>query len=70
MGAEQEIRATHEKVVGFVQKLRDFHAPLGDSEQAMLESVLISSPGLLPMAAARIGFGDPSSGSMETGRSP
>jgi hypothetical protein len=45
MGAEQEIRATHEKVVGFVQKLRDFHASLGDSEQAMLESVLDTTRG-------------------------
>jgi hypothetical protein len=45
MGAEQEIRATHEKVVGFVQKLRDFHASLDDSEQAMLESVLDATRG-------------------------
>ena len=45
MGAEQEIRATHDEVVAFVQKLRDFHASLGDSEQAMLESVLDTTRG-------------------------
>jgi hypothetical protein len=45
MAAEQEIRATHEEVVGFVRKLRDFHGSLGDSEQAMLESVLETTRG-------------------------
>ncbi len=45
MGAEREIRATHEEVVGFVQKLRDIHASLGDSEQAMLEGVLDTTRG-------------------------
>jgi hypothetical protein len=35
--AEQEIRASHEEVEGFVEKLRDFHLSLGESEQAMLE---------------------------------
>ena len=45
MAAEQEIRATHEEVVGFVRKLRDFHGSLGDSEQAMLESVLDTTRG-------------------------
>ena len=45
MAPEQEIRATHEEVVGFVQKLRDFHASLGDSEQAMLESILDTTRG-------------------------
>jgi hypothetical protein len=43
--AEQEIRATHEEVVGFVHKLRDFHSSLSDSEQAMLESVLDTTRG-------------------------
>jgi len=45
MGADREIRATHDEVLGFVQKLRDFHASLGDSEQAMLESVLDTTRG-------------------------
>jgi hypothetical protein len=34
--AEQAIEATHEEVVGFVQRLKDFHSSLGDSEQAMM----------------------------------
>ena len=38
--AEQEIRATHEEVEGFVAKLRDFHRSLSESEQAMLVSIL------------------------------
>ncbi len=38
--AEQEIRATHQEVEGFVGKLRDFHHSLSESEQAMLETVL------------------------------
>ena len=46
MGAEREIRATHEEVVGFVQKLRDIHASLGDSEiRTMLEGVLGTTRG-------------------------
>ena len=45
MAAEQEIRARHEEVVGCVQKLRDFHGSLGDSEQAMLESILDTTRG-------------------------
>jgi Rad3-related DNA helicase len=45
MAAEQEIRATHEEVEAFVRKLRDFHGSLGDSEQAMLESVLDTTRG-------------------------
>ena len=45
MAPEQEMRATHEEVVGFVRKLMDFHASLGDSEQAMLESILDTTRG-------------------------
>ena len=45
MAAEQEIRATHEEVEAFVRKLTDFHGSLGDSEQAMLESVLDTTRG-------------------------
>ena len=41
--ADQQIRATHQEVEGFVEKLRDFHSSLGESEQAMLESVLESA---------------------------
>ena len=43
--AEQAIEATHEDVVGFVRKLRDFHSSLGDSEQAMMESILDTTRG-------------------------
>jgi len=42
---QKDIRATHEEVEGFVRKLRDFHASLSDSEQAMLESVLDTTRG-------------------------
>jgi hypothetical protein len=45
MAAEQEIRAPHEEVEVFVRKLRDFHGSLGDSEQAMLESILDTTRG-------------------------
>ena len=45
MAAEQENRATHEEVEAFVQKLKDFHGSLSDSEQAMLESVLDTTRG-------------------------
>jgi hypothetical protein len=45
MAAEQQIRATHEEVEAFVQKLRDFHGSLSDSEQAMLESILDTTRG-------------------------
>jgi hypothetical protein len=39
--AEQgEVRASHEEVEGFMHKLRAFHASLGESEQAMLGTVL------------------------------
>jgi hypothetical protein len=41
--ADQEIRATHEEVEGFVAKLRDFHTSLGESEQAMLETIVESA---------------------------
>ena len=43
--ADQEIRATHEEVEGFVGKLRDFHGSLSESEQAMLETVLEGAQG-------------------------
>jgi hypothetical protein len=43
MSEEQEIRASHEEVEGFVGKLRDFHGSLGESEQAMLETIVQSA---------------------------
>jgi hypothetical protein len=43
--AEQGIEATHEEVVSFVRKLRDLHNSLGDSEQAMMESILDTTRG-------------------------
>jgi hypothetical protein len=45
MAADQETRATHEEVETFVQKLKNFHGSLGDSEQAMLESILDTTRG-------------------------
>ena len=41
--AEQEIRATHEEVEGFVAKLRDFHSSLDPAGQAMLGTILASA---------------------------
>ena len=45
MAENQEIRASHEEVEGFVGKLKDFHSSLGESEQAMLDTVLDSAKG-------------------------
>jgi hypothetical protein len=45
MADEQQIRATHQEVEGFVQKLRDFHTSLSESERAMLETVLEGAQG-------------------------
>jgi hypothetical protein len=45
MAAGQDIRVAHEEVEGFVHKLRDFHGSLGNSEQAMLESILDTTRG-------------------------
>ncbi len=36
----EEIRASHEEVEAFVGKLREFHGSLGESEQAMLGTIL------------------------------
>ena len=43
--AEQEVRASHEEVEGFVVKLKDFYGSLDESEQAMLETILTSAQG-------------------------
>jgi hypothetical protein len=40
---QQEIRASHEEVEGFVEKLRDFHGSLGETEQTMLETIVHSA---------------------------
>ena len=40
MAEGQETRATHEEVEAFVGKLREFHGSLGESEQAMLATIL------------------------------
>jgi hypothetical protein len=45
MSEEQEIRASHEEVEGFVGKLREFHTSLSNSERAMLETVLEGAQG-------------------------
>jgi hypothetical protein len=45
MTEEQEIRASHEEVEGFVEKLREFHGSLEESEQAMLETIVQSAQG-------------------------
>ena len=43
MADEREIRASHEEVEGFVEKLKDFHISLSPSEQAMLETIVQSA---------------------------
>jgi hypothetical protein len=43
--AEQEMRASREEVEQFVGKLRDFHASLSESEQAMLDNLLAQAQG-------------------------
>jgi hypothetical protein len=43
--AEQEVRASHEEVEGFVRKLRDFYSSLDEREQAMMDAVLDSAQG-------------------------
>jgi hypothetical protein len=45
MTEEQEVRATHEEVEGFVSKLRDFHNSLDAPGQAMLVTILESAQG-------------------------
>ena len=45
MAEEQEVRASHEEVEGFVSKLREFRGSLSESEQAMMDSVLDSAQG-------------------------
>ena len=45
MAAEQEIRASREQVEGFVGKLREFHGSLGESERAMMDTILDSAQG-------------------------
>ncbi len=40
MSEEKEVRATHQEVEQFVAKLSDFHGSLGESEQAMLGTIL------------------------------
>jgi hypothetical protein len=45
MTEEQEVRASREEVEGFVSKLKNFHDSLGESEQAMLDTVLDSAQG-------------------------
>ena len=41
--AEQEVRASHQEVEGFVGKLRDFRGSLNESEQALLNTILDSA---------------------------
>jgi hypothetical protein len=43
--AEQEKRASREEVEHFVGKLREFHASLSESEQAMLDNLLAQAQG-------------------------
>jgi hypothetical protein len=63
--AEQEIRATHVEVEGFVAKLRELHRSLSESEQAMLVTILqeaqIGDTGGYALRKAR--YGDPDDGS-------
>jgi len=43
--AEQETSASREEVEQFVEKLRGFHGSLGESEQAMLDTLLAQAQG-------------------------
>jgi hypothetical protein len=56
-----EVRASHEEVVGFVGKLRGFHDSLSDSEQAMLGTILegaqVSETGGYAFKVGRYGGG-------------
>jgi hypothetical protein len=45
MTEEQEVRASREEVEGFVSKLKEFRGALGESEQAMLDTILDSAQG-------------------------
>jgi hypothetical protein len=45
MTEEQEVRASREEVEGFVSKLKEFRGSLGESEQAMLDTILDSAQG-------------------------
>ena len=45
MTEEQEVRASREEVEGFVSKLKEFRGSLGESEQAMLDTILYSAQG-------------------------
>ena len=45
MAEQEELRASHEEVEGFVSKLRDFYGSLSESEQAMLDTILDSAQG-------------------------
>ena len=40
-----EVRATHEEVEAFVDKLKDFHSSLEESGQAMLGTILEGAQG-------------------------
>jgi hypothetical protein len=45
MAEEQEIRATHDEVEGFVGKLQGFYGSLSASEQAMMDTIPGSAQG-------------------------
>ena len=45
MAEGQEVRAAHEEVEAFVDKLRDFHGSLDEPEQAMLGTILEAAQG-------------------------
>jgi len=67
MADQNDVRATHEEVEGFVGKLREFHGSLSESEQAMLDTTS-STP---PRAARRVvtaGGGAPGRTSPKPGR--
>ncbi len=64
MTEEQEVRASHDEVEAFVGKLREFHSSLGESEQAMLGTVLDSAQGAETggYGGFRRRYGDPAEG--------
>jgi hypothetical protein len=45
MTEEQEVRASREEVADFVAKLSNFRNSLGESEQAMLDTILDTAQG-------------------------
>ena len=63
----REVRATHEEVEAFVDKLKGFHSSLEESGQAMLGTILESAQGgeTAGYRRAKRRYGDPDEGGSE-----